>query len=406
MRKITLIFSIQMLCIFLFQVNASAQTFTNYNSGDGLINAIIYDIKQDNSNNIYVSSWTYDINPDFRGIGMFDGTTWTQLQSSENTLDNSVRAMEFDNSDDLWIGTDGGLWIYNGSTMTRSSNAILANTAIECIYKDITNNMWVGYGGGVMKFDGVSWTTIDYFVDRWATSITQDANGNMWFSQRGVGVIKFDGINYTMYNLDNGLSSLDVYKVHRGPGNDIWAGNSTNVGLDRFDGSTWRTYTVADGISDLRIRAITKDHEGNMYFGHALGYTKFDGTTFTNYTANDHGFSSGQVRSLFIDNSTHLWIGTFTGVSKMNEVLDTSNFGLSSNINLYPNPVQHDLQISSSHAIKSVEINDLQGKNLMTKTFQNQNNVNVDFSEFASGIYFIRVLDSGNNEKVEKVIKQ
>ncbi len=405
MRKITLIFSIQMLCVFLFQVTASAQSFTNYTTADGLMEHFIYGISQNSDGEMYASSWSSELGANFRGLAKFNGTNWTQIQIGETNAENSVHALLSDGAGNMWIGTDSGFKIYDGETFIAVNNYPTLTNSINTIFKDNANNIWVG-GVGVVKYDGTTWTEVDYFVDRWATSITQDANGNMWFAQRGVGVIKFDGTDYTLYNLDNGLSSLDVYEVHRGAGNDIWAGNFTNVGIDRFDGSTWSTYTVADGISDVRVRAITKDHEGNMYFGHQLGYTKFDGTTFTNYTAAVNGFASGPVRSLFIDNSTHLWIGTFTGVSKMNEVLGTSNFGVSKNINFYPNPVQNDLQISSNYAIKSVEINDLQGKNLMTKTFQDQSDISLDFSEFASGIYFIRVLDSGNNEKVEKVVKR
>ncbi len=68
--------------------------------------------------------------------------------------------------------------------------------------------------------------------------------------------------------------------------------------------------------------------------------------------------------------------------------LNTDSFITKKDIQLYPNPVQDYLTISTSYSdYQSVEILDMTGK-VVTK---NENTSNLDFSKFESGIYFVKI---------------
>jgi hypothetical protein len=84
-------------------------------------------------------------------------------------------------------------------------------------------------------------------------------------------------------------------------------------------------------------------------------------------------------------------------------ILNSANFVSKKNVQLYPNPVQNNLTISTSYSdYQSVEILDMTGKVLDIK---NENTSNLDFSKFESGIYFVKInwIDTSINYKIIKL---
>jgi len=83
--------------------------------------------------------------------------------------------------------------------------------------------------------------------------------------------------------------------------------------------------------------------------------------------------------------------------------LSSESFVSKKDVQLFPNPVENILTISTLHSdYQSVEILDLTGKVLAIK---NENISNIDFSEFESGIYFVKInwIDKSINFKIVKL---
>lgn len=84
-------------------------------------------------------------------------------------------------------------------------------------------------------------------------------------------------------------------------------------------------------------------------------------------------------------------------------VLGSESFISKKDIQLFPNPVQDYLTISTLNPdYKSVEILDLSGKVLAIK---NENTSSLDFSGFESGVYFVKInwIDKSINYKIIKL---
>ena len=83
--------------------------------------------------------------------------------------------------------------------------------------------------------------------------------------------------------------------------------------------------------------------------------------------------------------------------------LSSESFVSKKDVQLFPNPVQNYLTISTLNSdYQSVEILDLSGKVLAVR---NENTTNIDFSEFESGIYFVKInwMDTSMNYKIIKL---
>ena len=82
--------------------------------------------------------------------------------------------------------------------------------------------------------------------------------------------------------------------------------------------------------------------------------------------------------------------------------LDFEKFGFS----IYPNPAQDQLNIRFLELANntSLEIYDIHGK-LLKSLMINDLETHLDVSEYASGVYFVRLIGESNNTQIKKFIK-
>src|SRR5882757_1650510 len=74
--------------------------------------------------------------------------------------------------------------------------------------------------------------------------------------------------------------------------------------------------TTADGLSQSTVNCILKDKFGFMWFGTQDGLNKYDGHTFTVYRNNPkdpRSIPDNQIKCIFEDRQSDLWIGTLGG---------------------------------------------------------------------------------------------
>ena len=96
-------------------------------------------------------------------------------------------------------------------------------------------------------------------------------------------------------------------------GNYIWAGTSDGlVKIDKIS-SVPNFYDKSNsGLPDNDVRSIAIDGSGNVWIGTCGGLAKYDGTNWTTYTTSNSGLPDNQVMSIAIDRSDNKWIGCYT----------------------------------------------------------------------------------------------
>jgi len=131
-------------------------------------------------------------------------------------------------------------------------------------------------------------------------------------------------------------------------------------------------------------------------FGNTIDYVEFkDASPWPNADGNGTYL---QLNDVALDNN----IGT-NWIAMDSNLLGAPAFS-ETRLTVYPNPVSNVLTIKSDDAIEGVMIYNVYGS-LLYKTKQKGNTVNADFSNYASGIYFVTILsDSGT--VTQKVMKQ
>ena len=91
-------------------------------------------------------------------------------------------------------------------------------------------------------------------------------------------------------------------------------------------------------------------------------------------------------------------------VAVSDESLSTKTTAATAGIVMYPNPVSNILTIRAKDVIKNIEVYDIYGK-LLQQADVTTNKIQVDFSHYSSGIYFVKVLGS-NGLVTQKVVRE
>jgi ligand-binding sensor domain-containing protein len=158
-------------------------------------------------------------------------------------------------------------------TFYNSANSGLPHNEVYALARDGSDNIWMGTWGGLAKFDGSNWTvynTSNSGLPHNAVRALAIGGSNIWMGTYYGGVAKFDGTNWTVYNTSNSGLPDNLILSLAIDGSNIWIG--TWGGLAKFDGTNWTVYNTSNsGLPDNWVFAIAIDGSDNKWIGTWLG---------------------------------------------------------------------------------------------------------------------------------------
>ncbi len=271
----------------------------------------------------------------------------------------------------MWFGSIDGLIRYDGANLYVYENdpddsTSLSHSAVNALVEDKNNNLWIGTAGGLNLYNrdkdnfihaGSINTDIDRLSDSYISALCTDKKSLLW-------VGTFDGVNiynpekktitHFSYNVNdqNAISSSRITCIAIDSEDNIWLGtqNGLNLYSDKIKG--FRHFYTQQGneesLSNNNITSLAVDLNGNIWVGTRGGglnkLIKRNGDyLFKRYCSNSQpgGLSNNFVLSLNADNRGYLWIGTEngglnrlqinTGLFNVFKVEEGNNHSLSSN---------------------------------------------------------------------------
>jgi PAS domain S-box-containing protein len=262
--------------------------------------------------------------------------------------------------EELWVGTDTGLYHGNGTGFRRLElPSFLGNVQVLSILRDHDSNIWVGTTRGLLRINGkgISFSEEkELRGDGGITVLFEDREGNLWMGgARGLGRIRDSAfVTYSsvsdrrfehngpvyvdpegrtwfapaqggLYVLQNSrvqpVTSLPpdevVYSISGREG-EVWAGRQRG-GLTRLlfrNGAiASQSYTEANGLAQNSAYAVYESRDGSVWAGTLNGgVSKFKDGHFTTYTTTN-GLASNTVSSILETRDGAMWFATPTGLS-------------------------------------------------------------------------------------------
>jgi signal transduction histidine kinase/ligand-binding sensor domain-containing protein/AraC-like DNA-binding protein len=257
---------------------------------------------------------------------------------------NTVLAIMRDSQSRLWVGTwNGGLNLFDEKSKSflkfrhdpKNPASISGDNSYQIIESG-NHHIWIGLmGSGVVDYNPEegSFTSFQENPNKknalssdWVNDLIEDHLGNIWISTtEAVDRLNPTSGQFTTFTHDpikaKSISYNGATCLFEDSRNTMWIGTSNGLNYFVEKDSSFHHYTVEDGLPNNFIKAITEDHNGNIWFSTNNTLTMFKKGTalpehpeFRSFSVFD-GLPSGEFVShaVFHSSKGELYFGSTNG---------------------------------------------------------------------------------------------
>ena len=296
------------------------------------------------------------------GAGLFFFADGRATNINAGLPDRKINCLLPIGNDELWVGTDTGLFRWNGEGFRRTGlPAAVGSVQILSMLRDRDSNIWVGTARGLLRINanGESFSAEDEIRSHGGiNALFEDREGDLWVGgSQGLGRIRDS--TFISYPVGNNLSDSGgpIYVDERGrawfaplegtlhwregakagtiPNNSISedvvysiAGQKDDVWIGRRRGGlthlvydhnvlSIRTYTETNGLAQNSVYAVYETRDGTVWSGTVSnGLSELKDGHFMNYTT-ANGLASNMVSAIAEGDDGSMWFGTPNGLSEL-----------------------------------------------------------------------------------------
>src|SRR6478736_6650779 len=217
----------------------------------------------------------------------------------------------------IWIGTNKGLFRYDGINTQRFTKAdSLPDDNVTAIAQDSTGRIWTGHKNGelgivenseIIKFNPTEGSAAGPVSD-----ILFDRKGNLWFSTLNDGLYYFTKDRLYRLDEEEGMPDLFVYDIVEDKQGRIWAGTDGGAVVCSLNDQkiSLQVISYKQGLPDNIIKKIIIDKDNKVWMGtEDAGVIQYDPVSGKNQVLTNQGWRYGTVTD-FIFSENQIWIST------------------------------------------------------------------------------------------------
>lgn len=313
-------------CGMIATAAAQRYTFKNYTTHDGLVQTEITDITQDRRGAIWIGTKG--------GLSVFDGKTFTNYDDHDLLRSLFINGLFCDSAGVMWVATENGLLKYdNGFTVFFRApskragwvNNLTANSKNVLLFVS-DHTVYSVNGAKAERYP------IGKAVDDRVAFLAYDRSDNLWIVTADMKVFKKTAnalvpirTPFTAAYKRQGFGLLKLLGK-QGPSPCF----VTNFGSFWVKDDSLCSFAASHpSFPDARVGGATfvlQEGDSALWAGGTVGLAKLTANGATRFAA-VNGFCDNSVSCLFTDREKNLWIGcTYNGVYKLaNEALFSIN---------------------------------------------------------------------------------
>ncbi|WP_241757879.1 two-component regulator propeller domain-containing protein [Myxococcus landrumensis] len=229
-----------------------------------------------------------------------------------------VTALYQDVSGTLWMGTESGLFSWNGAVVTRFTVAEGLPAIVTALFADSQGSLWVGTRrGGLVRREADGFSAPLHgagLADAEVLSLLEDRDGSLWVGTYS-GLFRLRDGPFATYGGPEGLANETVSTVLEDRRGTVWFGT---VGGGLFYLRDGRIHRMEDfeGGTDPVITALHEAPDGTLWAGSKAGAFRYDGHRFAR-SSRVQGLPDDVVTSILVDSRGTQWFGTRKGLARV-----------------------------------------------------------------------------------------
>ena len=293
----------------------------NPNSLNSLSQKSIYEIFVDNDNVYWLGLRGVGIDLIFPRDNAFKNISYVPYKSN-SIPNNYIRSIYFEESGNVWFGSEKGLSKLSpeGKWTNYNKNSSHLNKPVLTINKYGDHLLLGVYGNGLLQFNPKTGETKDLPLqeDEKKSKLiltTYVDENDIW-----VGGIDGPVKQYQNSALVNSYKTGNARTIVAGNKNIIYVGSAN--GLFEINKATKSLKKIkSPGFKNLdQIYSLFFDKQNNcLWIGNSQGLFKYDfSTNDTTLLNKELNFESGTVFSIQKDTNQNLWLGSYSGLWKLN----------------------------------------------------------------------------------------
>ena len=218
------------------------------------------------------------------GAWIVTGQNQFQITADRGLPGSQVLAVAFDKNDEAWLGTDGGLAVYDGekvSVVYTAANSGLAGDTIDVLLADSAGGMWVATDENLSYFNPAGeWQHFaegDFGQAVQVVDLAEDSDGGISVATARSGLYRFFDGAWTHFGAGDAgvaLPTDSMNAVYAAPDGKLWFGLNYG-GAANFDGNDWNMFTVGDGLIHDNVNDIYAANSGDIYFATSGGVSRY-----------------------------------------------------------------------------------------------------------------------------------
>jgi ligand-binding sensor domain-containing protein/signal transduction histidine kinase len=238
-------------------------------------------------------------------------------------LMNNGRCFFHDKNGLLWIGTDKGLWRYDGiNWATYSKKQGLNEENITSILEDNQSGIWIGTMTGIIfRLEiktGLLRQLIDTIPGGSEYGMMKDDSGRIWIGKGGFGIRIIDIEKQTIKTFSSKEGLLQDFNVGiiQDKQGLIWISSLAGVNVLNLKKQLNKRIRKINGLTADRNFSLLLDNRDRIWVGGSNGVDIIDKQkgTITNLWK-DQGLVYGKFfPGLYQDKAGEVWVGTDTGI--------------------------------------------------------------------------------------------
>jgi signal transduction histidine kinase/ligand-binding sensor domain-containing protein len=253
------------------------------------------------------------------GLYHGDGNGFRRLELPSFLGRVQVLSLLRDRDSNIWVGTTRGLLRINGKGISFSEeNGLRGDGGINALFEDREGNLWIGGARGLGRIRDSAFVTYSSLSDRRFEHngpVYVDPDGRTWLAPDQGGLYVFQ--NERVQPVTSIPTNEVVYSIS-GRADVVWVGRQRG-GLTRLrfrNGAIEsQSYTQANGLAQNSAYAVYESRDGSAWAGTLNGgVSKFKDGHFTTYTT-ANGLAANTVSSILETRDGAMWFATPGGLS-------------------------------------------------------------------------------------------